>query len=296
MTDLTLTLERILVWLQNNNLDYASSLQDGLTRLEIDIKSQELPFRLPEEIYELFQWRNGSQEELYAPFSPTLSFLSLENAVEIADWYSDEPDLGGKRYKGKMLFPFTGAQKTFYAVVINSETEDAQVALTDTEDDRTQLVSLSVNRFLITALECLETLPFDLCNSDENYKIVAEIARKHNPEIVDEALRIVVEVEPQHLGNKCFDEYHLFYCRFTEACETSIYFEDRRVLEPLIRLLYTGELHSNVSALIISVVGRIGDSREIETVQSFINHNDGFIRGAAIHTLRNLRFRLQGLS
>jgi hypothetical protein len=296
MTDLNSTLERILTWLQNNKPDYASSLQDGLTRSEIDIKSRELPFHLPQEIYELFQWRNGSQEELFAPFEPTLSFISLENAIEIADWYSDEPDLGGIRYKGKMLFPFTGAQKTFYAVVINSETEDALVVLPHSEDDRTQLVSLSVNRFLITALECLETLPFDFCNSDETYKIVAEIARKHNPEIVDDALRIVVEMEPQHLGDKCFDEYHLFYCRFTEACETSVYFEDRRVLEPLIRLLYTGGLHSNVSALIISVVGRIGDGREIDAIQSFVDHNDGFIRGAAVHTLRNLRFRLQGLS
>lgn len=296
MTDLTLTLEQVLNWLKNHKPDYASSLQNGLTRSQIDIASRELPFRLPEEIYELYQWKNGSQEELYAPFDPTASFLSLEYAIEIANWYSDDPDLGGKRYKDKMLFPFIGAQKTLYAVVINSEAKDAPVVLPHNEDDTTQLVSLSVNRFLMTTLECLETLPFNLCGSDENYEIVAEIARKHNPEIVDEALRIILEVEPEHLGDKCFDEYHLFYCRLTEACKTSIYFEDRRVLEPLIRLLYIGGLHSNVSALIISVVGRIGDSREIETIQSFINHNDGFIRGAAIHTLRNLRFRLQGIS
>ncbi len=296
MTDLTITLEQILTWLQNNKPDYASSLQDGLPRSEIDIASQKLPFQIPEEIYELFQWRNGSQEVLFAPFDPSPSFLSLEYAIETADWFSDDPDLGGKRYKDKMLFPFIGVHKTLYAVVINSESKYTPVVLPDFEDDRTQLVSLSVNRLMMTILECLETVSFDLYDSEETYTIAAEIARKHNPEIVDEALKIILEVEPQHLGYRYFDEYHFFYWRFIEACETSVYFKDRRVLEPLIRLLYSEEIESSVLSFIIPIIGRIGDSREIEAIQSFANHNDGFIRGAAIHTLRNLRFRLQGLS
>ncbi|MEM8604905.1 MAG: hypothetical protein AAGF24_13855, partial [Cyanobacteria bacterium P01_H01_bin.121] len=37
-----------------------ASLQLGLTRAEIDSLTQQLPFQLPSEVYELYQWANGA--------------------------------------------------------------------------------------------------------------------------------------------------------------------------------------------------------------------------------------------
>lgn len=102
MSTLTNALERILNWLQNNLLlEYASLevLEPGLTYEEIEEMVADLPFRLPQEVYELYQWRNGTcyGEEDFARFFYYRAFLSLESALEkyeeliedVAYWESD---------------------------------------------------------------------------------------------------------------------------------------------------------------------------------------------------------------
>ncbi|MEH2224262.1 SMI1/KNR4 family protein [Nostoc sp.] len=56
---LTESLDRILKSLEEKDPEIASLLQPGLTRKEIDEITKDLPFKLPEELYELYQWRNG---------------------------------------------------------------------------------------------------------------------------------------------------------------------------------------------------------------------------------------------
>jgi hypothetical protein len=52
--------DRLLACLQERFPWDAERFQSGLSREEIEEKSRELPFPLPEEIYELYQWRNGN--------------------------------------------------------------------------------------------------------------------------------------------------------------------------------------------------------------------------------------------
>ncbi|MGB3759973.1 MAG: SMI1/KNR4 family protein [Rivularia sp. (in: cyanobacteria)] len=59
MSLLTESLEQILIQLEQKDPEIASSLQPGLTREEIDQIANDLPFKLPEEVYELYQWQNG---------------------------------------------------------------------------------------------------------------------------------------------------------------------------------------------------------------------------------------------
>jgi cell wall assembly regulator SMI1 len=63
MSTLMDTLQRILNWLQANYPEAASSLKPGLSYEEIEVKLADLPFHLPQEVYELYQWRNGMDEE-----------------------------------------------------------------------------------------------------------------------------------------------------------------------------------------------------------------------------------------
>ena len=99
---LTNALERILNWLQQNLLsEYISVevLEPGLTYEEIEERVADLPFCLSQEVYELYQWRNGTcyDEEELARFFHGRAFLSLESALEkyeeliesVASW---EPD------------------------------------------------------------------------------------------------------------------------------------------------------------------------------------------------------------
>lgn len=59
MSILTEALERILIWLKQNAPSSASCLQPGLTYSEIENRVEELLFLLPNEFYDLYQWRNG---------------------------------------------------------------------------------------------------------------------------------------------------------------------------------------------------------------------------------------------
>jgi hypothetical protein len=96
MSILTEALERIFKHFQQHRPELASLFKPGLTIGEIQSQMENLPFRLSEEIYELYQWRNGVDfRNFYASvasvscnpypdinFIPGLHFLPLEEAIE----------------------------------------------------------------------------------------------------------------------------------------------------------------------------------------------------------------------
>lgn len=84
MSLITDSLNNIFSWLQQNNPTVAASLQSGLSYREIENKLSSLQFRLPQELYELYQWRNGSNriaKNVY--FFKYYRFLPLEESLKI---------------------------------------------------------------------------------------------------------------------------------------------------------------------------------------------------------------------
>lgn len=59
MSELTEGLERIYSRLAKLVPHYVRALQAPLSREEIEVTVQDMPFTLPPEVYELYQWRNG---------------------------------------------------------------------------------------------------------------------------------------------------------------------------------------------------------------------------------------------
>jgi cell wall assembly regulator SMI1 len=93
MSELTDELEYIFDWLVSLNPDYLDGYNSGLTRQKIDEIIKELPFNLSEEIYELYQWRNGCAYDYNLPLREFLfpeqlcsdvpiAFDSLQDAVD----------------------------------------------------------------------------------------------------------------------------------------------------------------------------------------------------------------------
>ena len=80
----TSALERIERWARQNDPAFIALLQPGLSRSEVDAAVDGLPFALAEEVYELYQWRNGQKEGefrlglLRSEFDP---FMPLEEAI-----------------------------------------------------------------------------------------------------------------------------------------------------------------------------------------------------------------------
>ncbi len=82
-------LGRILKILEEKAPDIASALQPGLTREEIDEITTDFPFKLPEEVYELYQWRNGISGNVgfgLTWFGVQGEFSPLEQVIQ--DFYS----------------------------------------------------------------------------------------------------------------------------------------------------------------------------------------------------------------
>ena len=101
-------LDKILNWHIENNWEIAESLQPGITREEIDEKVQDLPFPLPEEVYELYQWRNGMYKlggfSDFSNFVFSNEFIPLEKAVEMSRNYAEEK--GSRRWNPHWLLIF----------------------------------------------------------------------------------------------------------------------------------------------------------------------------------------------
>lgn len=116
MSNLTEALNRIMSWLEQYQPEYAASFLPGLSRQEIDELVAPLSVLLPEEIYELYQWRNGRAIEPFSYGRPSLSiyeYLPLQEALEpnFIDWINLPPIDGGfltSEYENKILFPFLG--------------------------------------------------------------------------------------------------------------------------------------------------------------------------------------------
>jgi cell wall assembly regulator SMI1 len=63
MSELTIALTRIAAWYQENMPQSCPVFQPGLSRSDIDELVKDLNFPVPDEVYELYEYCNGSSEE-----------------------------------------------------------------------------------------------------------------------------------------------------------------------------------------------------------------------------------------
>lgn len=80
MSTLTKALERIINWRQTYYPEGAD-FRSGLTPQQIEDITQDFPFKLPLEVYELYQYCDGSKGGVN--IAPYLNFYSLKQALDI---------------------------------------------------------------------------------------------------------------------------------------------------------------------------------------------------------------------
>lgn len=113
MADLTEALNFIENWVTTNMVDHPAAMRPGLSREEIKKKTEGLSFQLSEELYELYQWRNGGEK----PFIPDV------NAWDLAYFFSLGESLSSAyEWQGSVIFPLFMIEETGYFTVCTSET------------------------------------------------------------------------------------------------------------------------------------------------------------------------------
>lgn len=165
-------LDRLIRWLEANAPAIAQGLQPGLTRAQIEAQVQHLPFRLPEEVYQFYQWRNGGSIESTCGSSShrvpirllySYQLLSLEEAIaersfacEIyCEVCEDEEDEASDPHHWLPLFADEG---NYYVVKGDTESQaTAAIFHSDSYSDELELEFDSLATLISAIAECFET-------------------------------------------------------------------------------------------------------------------------------------------
>ncbi|MEO1761945.1 MAG: HEAT repeat domain-containing protein [Cyanobacteria bacterium J06629_18] len=295
MSKLRDSLEKILVWQERNRPEYATTFQPGLTEEEIEEKVKDIPFKLPKEVYELYQWRNGSTFDYFLPGSGFI-FLPLERAIEEyelnADTYStddeyDEPE----DYWNPYYFPiFFEGIENFFVIGSDEQQKESPVIYYFIEDGSHDIFCSSLTKMIQVIAECYETGAYYITEEAGRPRLVedevkvAQVLRKYNPELLDATLKELQQVQKE-----------LSYRKLVSITYRLMWYKDSRTLEPLIDLLQVSESNKKsvddifqIQALATCILGRINDTRAVQPLIDVLDSEFRITRYNAAESLGNL--------
>ncbi len=191
MSNLTIALDRIMNWLQHNQPNFSASFLPGLTDEQIMQIIEYLPYSLPEEIYELYRWRNGTRQRQEILFYPSMAFLPLEDALVVG---KETIDLDERteyklRFEGQRLFPFLDNEGDICAVAVNNKKQKASPIISiPSEYNECHKCYNSLTSMMQTIAECYETGAYYLVKEvfvEEDKNKSLQLFHKYNPEILE---------------------------------------------------------------------------------------------------------------
>jgi hypothetical protein len=163
MSELTNALDRIKTWLTNNCPLLAESITPGLNPQEIQAIIETIPFSLPQEIRELYQWSRGHNEETltnYAHVFYGMNLCSLDRAIKIFPTFDDEFEECSRKYMRKQLFPIFSLENIFLCVIGDWDEHYSSpiIFVSDINDITHRYVDLT--NMMLTLAECFEESVF----------------------------------------------------------------------------------------------------------------------------------------
>ncbi|MBW4510360.1 MAG: SMI1/KNR4 family protein [Scytonematopsis contorta HA4267-MV1] len=300
MVALTDALERIMNWLRENQADYANSFATGLKYDEIFSYEEELGFKLPGEIYELYQWRNGTEEDAKALCFPTMQFLPMNRAIEYSQGCNEYIESGKESvkelsewYDTSPLFAFIEDNGNFCGIpLINHQKEKSPVVVLG-EGEMPYIFYTSLTDMMFTLAECYETGAYYLkyegyvC-SDEYQE--AQVLRKYNADISERALLAFQSllVQPLDFSDKKLLE---------QVAELAIVigrFKDPRGVDLLLSSSQKwskqkGLYRDGVYFWVVKALGEMFDVRVLKALDNALKDNSPFVREEAEKALSKIK-------
>lgn len=306
MLTLTKALNRLFKYLEEHKPEAISLLQPGLSDSEIEELVKDLPIQLPEEIYELYKWKNGSAYDAWnvSGDSPELehvayifnenSFYPLEVALErYLEEIKNYEKYCGNFERHQRIEIFFRPQGEVGGYVFFDDTQEAsQVIFTYHKDgfyyqagqevcDRyTSLTSM-----MVTIAECYETGAYSITKHEDctvtvvnYYQKAHQIWCKHNSEIVDSLLeKLQQELSLQSLTDIAADLMKL---------------KDPRTIKPLIRALEKPALTDDdlgIQALAVRILGELGEAGAVELLINALKNDNWMTQYWAAVSLGQLK-------
>ena len=182
-------LNTLISIIQDKGFPINDYLQPGLSREAIATQTRHLPFDFPQELYALYQWRNGTNLDCQFSLLRDQFFLPLEEALksydEIVHYYVEELEELNIDWEIDLrhCFPFAGFEGSYYVVVCYPpETKESQI-FSVFEGVEKYFNSFSTMLFTCIAW-CQQGVikPYGIKLSPE---LELEIWRQHNPGLFD---------------------------------------------------------------------------------------------------------------
>ena len=203
MSTLTETLEKIVNWLEVHYPENLAYLSPGLTNQQIEELTYNLPFTIPKEVRELYQYCDGSfgldPSLVLYPLEYALRFYSLINYAQPSNnflirWFGSKRCLRDERKSNLYKIPiFAGDGKDLYYILCTDEIKESSSVWYADIGGTPELCTSSVTDLVLAILECYETGAFyvDYLDDDrggkmkvleENYEKSQTIFDKYQPE------------------------------------------------------------------------------------------------------------------
>lgn len=291
-------LNRTHKWLEVNIPPFASAFQPKLSFEEIQNVSSKIGFEFPEEIYDLYQWRNGVDRNISidAMVFPSGEFLPLNIALNeyqnLIDSFDEDQQI---LFEGQPLFPFYEMNGHCYAVLLSSEKRESSPVVKISDINEHSISYQSLTAMFLMVAECYETGAYYIESEGDyqgvinlNSREVSKILIKYNPKILE---RVLSNLGSLVRGEKDYlDSYN--YLEYTYSVLGQLRrFREIKAVEML--LDYLNQLNSiprgkdNESAIAETVytLGYMADSRVIPYISSLLNDQSEFIRYRANEAL-----------
>ena len=293
MSKLTEALEKIMVWLQLYKPECAESFQSGLTRTAIQNILGELAFQLPEEFYELYQWRNGNMRKASSVVFPPLGFLPLEEALEIHLALIKRASIGVEHlvYGSKSTFPFVEDNGNYLSVVFTEKHQQTSSVLDSSEGFESRILFSSITSLMQMLAECCQTGAYYVNQEgfiEANDEYATQIFHKYNPEIGEILLVKIQDLLSPEVGlsQKSIEIVgelleNIASLRYTEATESLVKFLELKMVED-------SKQSKHICTLIIQTLGKLGDTRAVESLIFSLRDSTWQIRRDAAKALRQI--------
>lgn len=185
-------------WLRKHQPEYADSFLPGLTSGKIETVEAEFGYKLPEEIYALYQWRNGTEKSAKALcFPPALEILPLSAAIKYSKGWNEyileiKNELEeSKWYETSPLFVFLLSNCDFCGIPLVEDRKGKLPVVDLGEGYGPDILYISLTDMMLTLAECYETNAYYLGKDgyiEEDECKTAVALRKYNNELNEEAI------------------------------------------------------------------------------------------------------------
>lgn len=307
MSQLFNALERIMTWLEEHLSEHAQSFLPGLNSEQIDKLLLPITTSIPEEIYEIYRWRNGRKTfpPINGVFPDIYDFFPLDEVVETYKHINIPPNEGGfleEKFSNIRFVPFLGYLDPGTCAYVIGESNNISLIVSFFEAEGPTEYYDSLTSMMLSIAECYERGAYFIVEDQEvdidgfmtpmieSHSVLgASIIRKYNPLTANKALEDLKLIHS--ISNHKSDDS---ISKIISALDVLARYQNPEALEIICddlfnsRNLYLNQ-HQMILCKTISMLGEYKSQAALEILLHLKEQEIGYIEQAVYFAIEDLQ-------